>query len=364
MKLKHIELKKLEIPFCVSFKHASAQRNSTETVIAIAYLENGIIGYGEGCPRSYVTGENIESCMDFMASHRHEIMKLNGIGSLKSFVFANQQAIDKNPAAWCAIEIAILDLLGKLDGCSIEAVIDIPEIQGSFNYTAVLGVSNPKVFAAQLTQYLQIGFNDFKVKISGDSTIDKTNLASIRAARPEAKIRLDANNLWNNADEAIAYLAALAPNFWAVEEPIKARDYVGLKTLANRLGCKIIPDESFLRLEDLANLQDNPKLWIPNIRISKMGGLLRSLAIAEECRKHHIKFIIGAQVGETSILTRAAISLANAYRNSLIAQEGAYGIHLLEYDITDNPIMFGKNGAVNLMDNNNHGLGLKLDIMN
>src|SRR5690606_38694816 len=92
-------------------------------------------------------------------------------------------------------------------------------------------------------------------------------------------------------------------------------------------------------------------------RFSKMGGLLRSLAIAEECRKHSIKFIIGAQVGETSILTRAAISLANVYRDSLIAQERAYGIHLLEHDITDNPIMFGKNGAVNLIDNNNYGLG-------
>jgi L-alanine-DL-glutamate epimerase-like enolase superfamily enzyme len=89
-----------------------------------------------------------------------------------------------------------------------------------------------------------------------------------------------------------------------------------------------------------------------------MGGLLRSLAIAEECRKRGIKFIIGAQVGETSILTRTAISLANAYRDNLIAQEGAYGTHLLEHDITDSPIMFSKNGVVNLGANNINGLGL------
>ncbi len=358
MKLKHIELKKLEIPFRVSFKHASAERTTTETVIAIAYSENGMIGYGEGCPRSYVTGESIESCIDFIANHHHEIMKLNSIGSLREFIFTKQQTIDKNPAAWCAIEIAVLDLLGKLEASSIEEVIDNPEIQGSFHYTAVLGVSNPKVFLAHLTQYLQIGFNDFKVKISGDLAIDKANLTAIKAARPKAKIRLDANNLWNNTDEAIAYLSVLTPHFWAVEEPIKARDYVGLKILTDRLGCKIILDESFLRLEDISNLQDNQQLWIPNIRISKMGGLLRSLAIAEECKKRSIRFIIGAQVGETSILTRAAISLANACRDLLIAQEGAYGIHLLEHDITDKPIMFGKNGVVNLMNNNNHGLGL------
>ncbi len=358
MKSKRIELKKLEIPFRVSFKHASAERTITEAVIAVAQSENGMIGYGEGCPRSYVTGESIDSCMDFMASHHQSIVSIDSIDSLRAFVSATQPAIDKNPAAWCAVETAILDLLGKLEEKSIEAVIGIPEIQGSFHYTAVLGVSNPKVFAAQLAQYIQIGFNDFKVKISGYAAIDASNIAAIRTARPEAKIRLDANNLWNDAEEAVAYLSALSPYFWAVEEPIKARDYAGLKTLAERLGCKIILDESFLRIEDFDQLSRDPSIWIPNIRISKMGGLLRSLAIAEECRKRSITFIIGAQVGETSILTRAAISLANAYRDNLIAQEGAYGTHLLEHDITDSPIIFGKSGVINLGANNINGLGL------
>jgi L-alanine-DL-glutamate epimerase-like enolase superfamily enzyme len=358
MKLKNIELKKLEIPFRVSFKHASAERTTTETVIAVAQSENGIMGYGEGCPRSYVTGESIESCMDFIAAHYKNLLVIDDIDSLQAFVSINQAAINKNPAAWCAIETAILDLLGKLEEKSIEAVMGIPEIQGSFHYTAVLGVSNLKVFAAQLAQYLQIGFNDFKIKISGDIGVDTENITAIRTAQPEAKIRLDANNLWNDADKSIAYLSALAPHFWAVEEPIKARDYTGLKALAERLDCKIILDESFLRRKDFDQLSGDPSIWIPNIRISKMGGLLRSFAIAEDCRKRGIKFIIGAQVGETSILTRAAISLANAYRDNLIAQEGAYGIHLLEHDITDSPIMFSKNGMVNLDVSSINGLGL------
>jgi L-alanine-DL-glutamate epimerase-like enolase superfamily enzyme len=357
MKLKHIELKKLEIPFRVSFKHASAERTTTEAVIAVAHSENGVVGYGEGCPRNYVTGESIESCMEFISAHYRSILTIGNVDSLRAYVSTNQSAIDKNPAAWCAIETAILDLLGKLENKSIEAVIGIPEIQGSFHYTAVLGVSNPKVFAAQLAQYIQVGFNDFKIKISGDAAIDASNIEAIRATRPEAKIRLDANNLWSDANEAITYLSALAPHFWAVEEPIKARDYIGLKALAQRLGCKIVLDESFLRIEDFEQISGDSNIWIPNIRISKMGGLLRSLAIAEECRKRGIKFITGAQVGETSILTRAAISLANAYRDNLLAQEGAYGTHLLEYDITDSPIMFSKNGVVNIGANNLSGLG-------
>lgn len=358
MKLTHIKLKKLEIPFRVSFKHASAERTTTETVIALAQSESGMVGYGEGCPRSYVTGESIESCMDFISTHHQSIVKIDDIDSLRAFVSANQSIIDKNPVAWCAIETAILDSFAKLQEQSIEAMLGVPEIQGDFHYTAVLGVSNTKVFAAQLAQYIRIGFNDFKVKISGDKAVDASNIAAIRTARSEAKIRLDANNLWNDAEEAISCLGALDPHFWAVEEPIKARDYIGLKILAERLGCKIIFDESFLRIEDFERLSGDPSIWIPNIRISKMGGLLRSFAISEECRKRGITFIIGAQVGETSILTRTAISLANAYRDNLIAQEGAYGTHLLEHDITDSPIMFGKRGVVNLGANHINGLGL------
>ena len=242
MILEHIELTKLEIPFRVSFKHASAERTMTETVIAIAHSENAVMGYGEGCPRSYVTGESIDSCMEFIASNHHNIVLIDSIDSLRAYVSGNQPAIDKNPAAWCAIETSILDLLGKSEKKSIEAVLDVPEIQGSFLYTAVLGVSNLKVFSVQLAQYVQIGFNDFKVKISGDAATDASNIAAILYARPEAKIRLDANNLWSHADEATTYLSALSPHFWAVEEPIKSRDYAGLAILADRLGCKIILD--------------------------------------------------------------------------------------------------------------------------
>ena len=77
-----------------------------------------------------------------------------------------------------------------------------------------------------------------------------------------------------------------------------------------------------------------------------MGGILRSLAMAEEAKARGIPIIIGAQVGETSILTRTALTVANQYRDILLAQEGAFGTYLLEHDITDTPLMFGKGGML------------------
>lgn len=77
-----------------------------------------------------------------------------------------------------------------------------------------------------------------------------------------------------------------------------------------------------------------------------MGGILRSLALANKARLNGIPIIIGAQVGETSVLTRAALTVANANRDILLSQEGAFGTNLLERDIVDPSIKFGLNGIV------------------
>jgi hypothetical protein len=77
-----------------------------------------------------------------------------------------------------------------------------------------------------------------------------------------------------------------------------------------------------------------------------MGGLLRSLAVAQRAKEVGIPIIIGAQVGETSILTRVALTVANRYRDILLAQEGAFGTLLLERDLCEPPLMFGAAGRL------------------
>jgi len=357
MKISDIELKRLEIPFRVSFKHAAAERSATETVITIARSERGCIGYGEGCPRGYVTHESIDSAQSFFEEIKSTIVKVENLASLKAWVMGNQQQINANPAAWCSIETAILDLLGKEEEKSIEALLELPELHGDFGYTAVLGVTNQKAFQAQLSQYAQLGFNDFKIKLCGTYDADRRNIDELFKLS-DIRVRVDANNFWRDADEAVLYIQSLGYPFWAIEEPLNVGDYAGLANVAQRLNAQIILDESFLRIEQFENISAYPVPWILNIRISKMGGLIRSLQIAEEARARNLKFVIGAQVGETSILTRLALSLANSNRASLIAQEGAFGTYLLEHDVTDKPIMFGKNGRVTTESIVGDGLGV------
>ena len=117
-----------------------------------------------------------------------------------------------------------------------------------------------------------------------------------------------------------------------------------------KTGKKIILDESLVVGAQLQQLQVDRENWIINLRVSKMGGLLRALDIARSASEMGISLIIGAQVGETSLLSRAALTVAHAYPKTLLAQEGAFGTRLLEQDICSPPIMFGPGGLLNSGD--------------
>ncbi|TFG64405.1 MAG: hypothetical protein E4H32_03070 [Nitrospirales bacterium] len=274
----------------------------------------------------------------------------------------NSGAIDTNPASWCAVELALFDCWGQEQGQSIEALLNLEELTGQFHYSAVLGTENVATFEKQAKQFTALEFCDFKVKVTDNLETDRQNIEFLKHLPIKGlRIRLDANNLWKTAAEVVTYLKSLGFHFFAIEEPLQVGDYEGCQQISQQLGLPIILDESFLRIEQFKHLQADPQSWIINIRISKMGGILRSLAIAAEAKAMGLPIIIGAQVGETSILTRAALTLVNHYRDILLAQEGAFGTYLLERDITDTPLMFGKCGRLDTQPiSGQPGLGLTL----
>lgn len=363
MNIASLELKPLRIPFRVAFKHASAERHVTQGVLVMARSQAGLTGYGEGCPRDYVTGETETTVVDFFEVHRTDLKAtVTDLASLRAWCERHQADIDKNPAAWCALELALLDLLAKEQQLSVEALLEMPPLAGPFVYSAVLGAMGVKQFTETLGRYRKLGLRDYKIKLSGDAERDRGNIAVLRAAGiAPTRVRADANNLWSDKTVAQDYLKLLEYPFVAVEEPLRPGQFADLAALADALGTRIVLDESITRENQLAQLPAPPARWIVNIRVSKMGGLLRSLAVARRCRVLGLAVVVGAQVGETSLLTRAALMVAQAARANLFAQEGAFGTLLLESDALQPTLMFGANGKLDvdsLRLDQSPGLGL------
>ncbi len=49
------------IPFRVRYRHALADRREARSLILAVTTEEGVTGYGEAIPRSYLTGEDLDS---------------------------------------------------------------------------------------------------------------------------------------------------------------------------------------------------------------------------------------------------------------------------------------------------------------
>nr|NKB59615.1 hypothetical protein [Alphaproteobacteria bacterium] len=352
------------VPFKVVFRHASASRSKAENIIVKIRSDTGLAGFGEGCPRDYVTGETIQTAVRFIEQHKASLTRdVTTVAALRAWVDAHQPEIDKNPAAFCAVELAILDLLGKTAGAPVEAIIGVPQMAATFDYSAILGDAPYAVYWWQFQRYWHAGFRDFKVKISGKTGRDQRKIGIFRRRTdPLLRVRLDANNLWSTAEHCIAHINRLSYPVFAIEEPLRANDIAGFRSVAVECKTRIILDESFLRREQLDVLTD-PDKWLINVRVSKMGGLLRAIDIVNGATRRGIGVIVGAQVGETSILTRAALIVATTAGDRLAAQEGAFGTRLLQEDLTIPSLMFGDGGTLvplRIMDSEAPGLGLEI----
>ncbi len=349
-----IEVQPLKVNLKSTFRHAGKERYEGESVWVQA-TRGGKTGYGEGCPRSYSAGDDLESSVQWVREYFSTgNIFFDTFDDLKNWMEANDSLIDKYPSAWCAIEMALLDLLSQEKNCSVEAMLGLDPSKRTGRYTAVLGDSKKWKYTTIVDQYLVRGFSDFKIKLNGDLERDRDKIAILKDlckqhGISDVRIRLDANNLWaDRPEEAITHLKALNGPIFGIEEPVGPKDTLDISSVSTGSGLPVILDESLCTLSDVSLYQNTPGNYFVNIKLSRVGGLLRSLKMIEEIKRLGWPIIIGCHVGETSLLTRAALIPAAAAGENLIAQEGAYGDYLVEREPVEPILKFGRHGQLDL----------------
>jgi L-alanine-DL-glutamate epimerase-like enolase superfamily enzyme len=329
----------LPIPFRFRFTHASATRAVAENVFVQMRDSNATVGLGEGCPRAYVTGETSERARAFLAAHLPSLARVDSLPALREWINANNAAIDAAPSAFCAVELALLDLFSQRAGVTVEALLGLPPVSDQ-PITAVYSASGSVAFAVQRALFGLNRVREAKLKASGNTSRDR---ARVQHLARSGRVRVDANNLWSNAPDAIAALSSLERYVWAVEEPCIARDWPAMSAVQEKTGLTIIADESVTRLADISHMPVSSN-FVVNLRVSKLGGLLRSLDVLKAATARGVGVIVGAQVGETSLLARAALALASA-AGSIEGFEAGYGSWLLRYDVVT-PTIKARGGRV------------------
>lgn len=368
MRIINAILYSLKIPFVESFSHATKTRTFSDSIVVRLMDENGVIGYGEGVPRPYVTGETVANCLSYMQNHlwpavkrvdypklsptSDPIQSLSGIEQL--FVDKMTEGVIAWNAARTAFELALIDCLLKEQNISFSKIL--PPKRSSVIYSGVITAGSVEK-VVEIAEYLKVmGLNQVKVKVDGKG--DKERLLVVRETMgKDVSIRIDANGVFS-VEEAVKALDQLTDiRIDCVEQPIARGNISDLAKLKSEISIPIMVDESLVTFEDAQQLIATKACDFFNLRISKCGGICKTLRIAELARKAGIRLQLGAQVGETAILSAAGRHIA-AYLDQLDFVEGSFGTMLLKEDIAEERINFGNGGKAPLLER--VGFGIKI----
>jgi len=333
MKIIDWEVFPLNLPFRFQFRHAGAVRKTGESVIVTVRATEGrtvLTGTGEGAPRAYVTKETQQGALSAIQSVLPVMQKgVTHPGSLRRWIRENRSWIDQNPAAFAAVERALLELFAKQRNCSILELLDGTGRDFPIRKTVVLpDTAYPALYGASVLFRL-IGCDDFKIKLSGERMRDLRKISFFRK-RSRLRFRLDANNFWSDPDDVNDFCEELPVLPEGIEEPLRPFDYSGMRRL--KTDFPVILDESFVKLDDFRFIERDPRRWIINYRISKMGGLIRSLEIFKKAQRLGIAGFLGAHVGESSVLTDSGRIFWNLTGGELRGMEGLFNGLLLRSD--------------------------------
>jgi muconate cycloisomerase len=356
----------VELPFRSAFEHAAAARRSSESLFVELHLDDGTIGWGESLPRVYVTGESRDAACEWLAGTI--LPRLLG-RAFESFddVVAFLAACDglapadwaspdpPRPAAWCAVDLALLDAFGKHFGRTPFEQTSRPT---ELRYSGVLSSGHGWKHRLQPLAYRLLGFRSLKIKVGPDTAVEAIKRVR-RWTGQSVQLRVDANMGWT-FDQALRRMPEFArAGIASFEQPLAADDLDGAARLIRETGLEVMADESLHTGESLRRLIEAKACTAINARISKCGGLIATLARCHEARNAGLWVQLGCQVGESSLLSAAHLHLSAAFPKA-VHREGCFGTFLLADDPARPLLRFKRGGRPPHLPAT-AGLGVEID---
>ncbi len=362
MKITGFQVLVAEIPMRLAVQHSLAERRVARNVFVCASDDEGRLGWGETCPRPYVTGETVESAVRDLGELILPAWRDREYDSFESVRADLETAVDDLPrsrhAAFCACELAVLHLAAQAFECSVGDVLG-PIRSEAVRYSGVVATDNPEQAATLAGKMAEFGIEDVKVKTGPSLDTNRALLEAVRnALGDKASLRIDANAAWD-APEALRQIEALLPfRIDGVEQPVPADDIKGMHAVTEAALVPVIADESACSKPDVERLAREQACHIVNIRVSKCGGLVNAGNIHRLALSQGLHCQLGAQVGESGILSAAGRQAATRL-GELRWCEGSFGRLLLEDDIVEPDLTFGPGGMAPAL--HDPGLGVTVD---
>ena len=274
-------------PLREAFVISRGAKTAAEVVVATV-TDGKHRGRGEAVPYARY-GETVEGVLE-------DIRGLAGRVSTR----ADLPKYLKPGAALNALDCAFWDLECKRLNVRASELAGLPPPEAKTT-AFTLSLDTPEAMAAKATHASNLSL--LKLKLGGPG--DDSRMRSVRAARPDARLLVDANEAWD--PESIGHFISVAAecNIELIEQPLPAGRDEALRGIDRAV--PICADESVHTAADvprLAALYD-----AVNVKLDKAGGLTGAIALVREARRHDLKVMVGSMVA-TSLAVAPAMLLA------------------------------------------------------
>lgn len=284
-------------PFRVSHGERAEVRN-----VFVRVRGAGVAGHGEASPNA-VYGENADDVLGRIRAaagwlRARSILSVSDIARIWD---ESWEVLAPSRAAQCAIDIALWDWFGRREGMAVAALALGPAPRDVPSF-CTLGLSTPDELERKLVELRSHPL----IKIKCDARAD---LAPARLARERTRARLaiDANCAWGNADIAALSRELAGMGTLFIEQPLPPAQHDRMPCVLAGSALPILADESCVTADDVERMPGHFSGF--NIKLVKCGGLTPALRMLRRGRELGLTTMVGCML-ESSLLIAAGAVIA------------------------------------------------------
>ncbi|PSQ55779.1 dipeptide epimerase [Halobacteriales archaeon SW_8_68_21] len=319
---------RLENPFTIS----RGTQTEAENVVVRVTDEAGMTGVGGAAPSSHY-GETADTVAAVLPDLLDAVKRVGDPHALHAIESELRAVVEGNPAARCAVSIAVHDLAAKRLGVPLHRLWGLdPSDAPRTSFT--IGLDDTDRVREKAVDAVEAGYSVLKIKLGTDR--DRELVDAVHEAAPDARLRVDANEAWTpkEAVRKAGWLADRDVEF--LEQPVPAEEPEGLRYVYERSPLPIAADESCVTAADVPAIAD--RCDIANLKLMKAGSLSEARRLIAAARAHGLEVMCGCMIESNASIAAAAqlaplLDYADLDGSLLLAEDPYAGIDLSDGEI-------------------------------
>ncbi|GAB4520555.1 MAG: o-succinylbenzoate synthase [Anaerolineales bacterium] len=292
MILHRLRLHIVSLPLVHSF--ATAQHTLTERRFLLLEAEvDDVVAWGEcaAFETPFYTSETIETARHILRDYLYPAARgipLNHPAEVQT----RFQGVRGHPMAKAALEMALWDAWGKLQGCALADLLGVERTEVPVG-VAVGRQDSLTALLERVAGCVQQGYRRVKLKIQPGE--DRIPVQAVRRAFPDLPLQVDANAAYRRSNDD-ALLALDDFDLLLIEQPLPEDDLTGHARLQARLRTPLCLDESVASPLQARVALEMQACRVINLKAARVGGLSQALVIHDDCRRQGVPLWCGGML--------------------------------------------------------------------